>query len=82
MRVHVRPAHPEASIPDPERGRDLVPEGLEVEWSAHWANLARRGDVIVGEAPEAEVESAPSLSPPAGEGEDAPAAEGPKNSRK
>lgn len=49
MRKHVTPADPAATIPDPARGRDLPPDGDEVEWSAHWALLAGRGDVIVRE---------------------------------
>jgi len=48
-RKFVKPAHKGASIPDPDRGRNLPPGGDEVEWSAHWALLAERGDVIVRE---------------------------------
>lgn len=49
MRKHVTPALAGAAIPDPAHGRDLLPEGGEVEWSAYWAGLAERGDVTVRE---------------------------------
>ena len=52
MRKHVMPADAGAAIPDPSRGRDLPSEGAEVEWSAYWAGLAMRGDVIVSEIEE------------------------------
>ena len=52
MRKHVKPAHPQAAIPDPVRGGDLPPEGLTVEWSVHWARLAQRGDIIVKDVDE------------------------------
>lgn len=47
MRKHVRPADKNAIIPDPERGRDLPAEGLEVTWSIHWERLRQRGDIKV-----------------------------------
>lgn len=47
MRKHVKPAHPDATIPDPSRGGDLPAAGLPCEWSVHWARLEMRGDVIV-----------------------------------
>lgn len=49
MRKHVKPAHPDATIPDPSRGVDLPPDGLPCEWNVHWARLQMRGDVIVTE---------------------------------
>ena len=50
MRKYVRPADPKATILDPAHGRDLPPGGIAVEWSAYWARLLLRGDVIVEEA--------------------------------
>ena len=52
MRKHVKPAHPQAAIPDPTRGGDLPPEGRVVEWSVHWARLAQRDDIIVKDVDE------------------------------
>lgn len=52
MRKHVKPADPNASIPDPVRRRDLPPEGHPVEWSVHWARLAARGDIVVSDVEE------------------------------
>ncbi|MCJ2108031.1 DUF2635 domain-containing protein [Methylobacterium sp. E-041] len=49
MRKHVAPAHEGASIPDPARGRDLPREGIAVAWTAYWAGLQLRGDVVVTE---------------------------------
>lgn len=48
----VKPAHPDATIPDPDHRSKLPADGLEVTWSPYWARLLRRGDVIVVE-PEA-----------------------------
>ncbi|HYD05900.1 MAG TPA: DUF2635 domain-containing protein [Reyranella sp.] len=50
MRKHVKPADHGAAIPDPAHGSDLPQDGLVVEWSAYWARLEMRGDVIVSEA--------------------------------
>jgi len=46
-RKFVKPARKGASIPDPDRGRDLPWEGMEVEWSAYWAGLLERGDITI-----------------------------------
>lgn len=51
MRKLVVPALPTASIPDPERGDFLPAEGRVVDWTPHWARLALREDVTVGEPP-------------------------------
>ena len=51
MRKLVVPALPTASIPDPERGDCLPPEGRVVAWTAHWARLTLREDVTVAEPP-------------------------------
>jgi hypothetical protein len=51
MRKHVTPADPAASIPDPERGRDLPAEGATVVWGPYWAGLELRGDVVVSADP-------------------------------
>jgi hypothetical protein len=59
MRVHVKPAIAGATIPDPSRGRDLPPDGAEVEWTAYWAGMEMRGDVIVEDV-QAEPEPDPS----------------------
>ena len=45
----VKPAHPDATIPDPAHRSKLPPDGLEVTWSPYWARLLRRGDVEVVE---------------------------------
>lgn len=74
MRKLVKPAHPDASIPDPERGTDLPPEGRAVTWSAHWARMAARDDVEVSEIPAvAEAPKDPPKDPPPGEPEGEPA---------
>ncbi|MGX9981976.1 DUF2635 domain-containing protein [Methylobacterium fujisawaense] len=62
MRKHVKPAHPNATIPDPERRGDLSPEGRVVPWGVHWARLAARGDIVVTDVPEAA--EAPQDPPP------------------
>jgi hypothetical protein len=49
-RKFIKPARKGASIPDPERGRDLPWEGLEVDWSPYWAGFLDRGDITVTEA--------------------------------
>lgn len=54
MRKYVKPAHADATIPDPVRKSDLPREGREVEWSVHWAHLAAREDIIVSEIAEAD----------------------------
>ena len=52
MRKHVKPAHPDATIPDPARKTDLPPEGRVVEWSVHWARLHARGDITAKDVPD------------------------------
>lgn len=47
MRQHVKPAHPDARIPDVEREDFLPPEGRDVEWSVSWLRLKMRGDILV-----------------------------------
>lgn len=49
IRKLVKPAHPDARIPDPDRRRYLPPEGQEVDWNAHWAAMQVRGDVLVSD---------------------------------
>ena len=51
MRKHVKPAHPDATIPDPVRKTDLPPEGRVVDWSVHWARLHARGDITAKDVP-------------------------------
>ncbi len=51
MRKHVRPANKAATIPNPDGG-DLPPEGMDVEWTAYWAGLQSRGDVVVKDVEE------------------------------
>lgn len=64
MRKHVTPATPGASVPDPDRGDVLPSQGRPVEWSAHWARLAARGEIAVTDpAPEAEPEAASEAEP-------------------
>jgi len=52
MRKHVAPAHPGASIPDPDRGGFLPPEGRTVPWTPHWAGMAAREEIAVTDAPD------------------------------
>lgn len=73
MRKHVTPADPAATIPDPERGRALPPEGAEVTWSPYWAGLAARQDVTASDvaepaepASELPAEPPPAADPPPG----------------
>ena len=64
MRRHVAPADPGATIPDPERGDALPPEGRTVAWSAHWATMAARSDVTVGEPQDEVAEPEAPKAPP------------------
>ena len=64
MRKHVKPAHPQAAIPDPVRGGDLPPEGLTVDWSVHWARLAQRGDIVVTDVAETDAPAEPKRAGP------------------
>ena len=58
----VKPAHPEATIPDPDHRLKLPTDGLEVVWSAYWARLLRRGDVVVVEPDAAPSDPIPSAA--------------------
>ena len=49
VRKFVKPAHPDASIPDPAHGRNLPPEGMEVVWDHYWIGRERSGDIIVSD---------------------------------
>ena len=62
MKKLIKPAVPGAVIPDVERGRDLPPEGLVLDWTPHWALMERRGD-IVAEDPPAEPAPAATADP-------------------
>jgi hypothetical protein len=46
-RKFIKPARKGASIPDPDRGRDLPWDGIEVDWSPYWAGFLERGDISV-----------------------------------
>jgi hypothetical protein len=63
MRKHVAPSTPTASIPDPERGGFLPPEGRVVSWTPHWAGMALREEILVTDAVE-EAEAAPAAPEP------------------
>ncbi|MCJ2143735.1 DUF2635 domain-containing protein [Methylobacterium sp. E-066] len=52
MRKHVAPVLAQASIPDPERGGFLPPEGRAVSWTPYWAGMAAREEITVAEAPD------------------------------
>lgn len=52
----VKPAHPDATIPDPDRRDRLPPEGREVVWSHYWEGHLVKGNVVP-------VEPAPSPDP-------------------
>ena len=68
MLKHVTPADPAATIPDPERGQPLPPEGRAVTWSAYWASLEMREDITVAAVPDepepAAVPAEPAVSEP------------------
>lgn len=46
MRARVTPVEGRKVL-DPNTLRDLAPEGLEVEWTAHWQQRSLEGDVTV-----------------------------------
>lgn len=63
-RKFIKPSRKGASIPDPDRGRDLPWEGLEVDWSPYWAGLAERGDITAKEIePETPADPEPAAKP-------------------
>lgn len=49
MHRHVAPIDPRASIPDPERGQFLPPEGRTVWWTPYWAGMLAREEITVSE---------------------------------
>ncbi|MGF3027529.1 hypothetical protein ACQVP2_32585 [Methylobacterium aquaticum] len=53
MKKLIKPAVPGAVIPDVERGRDLPPDGLVLDWTPHWALMERRGDIVAEDPPAA-----------------------------
>lgn len=63
MRVIIKPAHPQAAILDPDRGRNLPPDGVETELTPHWIGLEQRGDVIVEEIASEAAEPAENAPP-------------------
>ena len=70
MRMHVKPADPSATIRDPDRNRDLTPEGHPVAWTPYWATLKARGDIIATPTPDPEADAAtpaPAAEPEASE---------------
>lgn len=79
MRKHVTPVHPDASIPDPDRGGFLPPAGRTVTWTPHWAGMLMREEISVGDpqdAPAAEAKTPETADPetadPKTPGPDAP----------
>lgn len=64
-RRHVAPVDPSATIPDHERGGSLPPAGLPVTWSAYWALLEQRGEIVVTNITEATVDGSAAAIPPA-----------------
>ncbi|WP_201829578.1 DUF2635 domain-containing protein [Microvirga zambiensis] len=58
-RKFIKPARKGASIPDPDRGRDLPWEGIEVDWSPYWAGLLERSDITVKEVETEPVQAKP-----------------------
>ncbi len=67
MRKHVAPVLAQASIPDPERGGFLPPEGREVAWTPYWAGMAAREEITVTEVPDEPAAGSESTPPAAGE---------------
>lgn len=53
MHKHVAPIDPRASIPDPERGQFLPPEGRTVWWTPYWAGMLAREEITVSEPQDA-----------------------------
>lgn len=64
-RRHVAPVDPAATIPDHERGGTLPAAGLPVTWSAYWALLEQRGEIIVTDIAEAAVDGSADAIPSA-----------------
>ncbi|MGU3665809.1 hypothetical protein ACLBX9_16645 [Methylobacterium sp. A49B] len=60
MLKHVAPIDPRASIPDPERGQFLPPEGRTVPWTPYWAGMAMREEITVSDAQDEPVAAAES----------------------
>jgi len=50
MHKHVAPIDPRSSIPDPERGQFLPPEGRTVWWTPYWAGMLAREEITVSDA--------------------------------
>ena len=76
MRKHVTPVDPKASIPDPDRGGFLPPEGRDVPWTPYWAGMSARKEISVDDAqdePTAVRSDAPAPVEPADEPHEAPA---------
>jgi uncharacterized protein DUF2635 len=83
MKLHLKPAHVGALIPDPDRGNQyLPPEGYEVERSPYWLHRINQGDVVEAHVeplpvPDTEVPAAPAAArapaaDPAPAGDDLP----------
>lgn len=76
MRKRVTPLDPAATIPDPDRGDALPPDGRDVAWTPYWAGMAARREVQVAEItasplPTDVLEGEPDAEPPAPEPADA-----------
>ncbi len=56
----IKPAHPLATIPDPDHRNDLPTDGAEVVWSHYWQAHLDKGNVV-----EVKAEPAPKLAAPA-----------------
>lgn len=65
MKKLIKPAVPGAVIPDVERGRDLPPEGLVLDWTPHWALMERRGDIVAEDPPAEAADAVPDDAAPA-----------------
>lgn len=60
----VKPAHPDAYIPDPDRRDKLAPEGREVIWSHYWEGHLAKGNIVMVE-PEKVPDPVPKIPAPA-----------------
>ena len=64
IRKYVKPAHPDAKIPDPSHpGMDLPASGTEVTWDHYWIGRERRGEIEVADIAAPAVKTPPHDAP-------------------
>lgn len=62
-RRSIRPAHPQATIPDPDHRDDLPAEGRDVVWSSYWALHLTKGNVELFDPAASATPDAPAADP-------------------